>query len=324
MQVGDLLATLCQAVGVDPATQNVSEEGRPNSHRRRAHGPRAVGMNRTGLTLLLLIGAALGCGRQTPPPKQTTTPPAAKAESTPLADTELAQVDVATEDAVPDADQNDSSEAPEPVEPVTPVGRIILFTPVGPLVLDLVVTIDGEPLTNARQRTVDEMVAKLMSEANGELTWESALDDPRFSLGEAPRTRQDRRILIASVDANRDRLVQPGEAAEYLARLANIGPALAFGVSQQTWSDRAASQLWRLADRDRDGTISQEEAAALESELLKLDADGNELVEAAELADDEMQRRRVPAMPYAQYDRQFQAGDPLRCHVSRRFAGLYD
>ena len=29
MQIGDLLATLCQAVGVDPETQNVSEEGRP-------------------------------------------------------------------------------------------------------------------------------------------------------------------------------------------------------------------------------------------------------------------------------------------------------
>jgi len=29
MQVGDLLATLCQAVGIDPELENVSEEGRP-------------------------------------------------------------------------------------------------------------------------------------------------------------------------------------------------------------------------------------------------------------------------------------------------------
>jgi hypothetical protein len=29
VEIGDVLATLCKAVGVDPGTQNISEMGRP-------------------------------------------------------------------------------------------------------------------------------------------------------------------------------------------------------------------------------------------------------------------------------------------------------
>ncbi len=252
-------------------------------------------MNRPRLTILLLIIGALGCGRQSPPPKSVAPSPDVKAKATATSENLLAKAD-ATQDPVTKAAV---SASPEPLaEPIAPAGRIILFTPVGPLVLELAVSIDGEALAVARQRVVDEMVARLTSEAKGELSWETALADPRFSLGENPRTRQDRRILIASVDANRDQLVQPDEAAEYLARLANVGPALGFGVSEQTWSDRAASPLWRLADADGDGALALDEIGAIEEELRDYDADGNELIDAAELARDDMPMRPGQAMPY--------------------------
>lgn len=248
---------------------------------------RAVFLAATSVGALLL-----GCGQQ------QAAKPVSKAPVTavqPVPKELLAKADTPIEPALPDS----AAEGPAPVvEPIAPAGRMILFTPTGPLVLELAVEIDGESLASARQKVVDEMVARLTSDAQGELTWEKALADPRFTLGENPRNRQDRRILIASVDANRDQLVQPAEAAEYLARLANIGPAFGFGVSQQSWSDREASAFWRRVDTDGDGGLSREEIDTIESSLRSLDADGDELIEASELAPDEMPARPQPGMAY--------------------------
>ena len=240
-------------------------------------------MNRWPVILFLAILASGGCGRSSAPPKpqaKPTPPPA-------VAITEK----VPTKPVAPAESQEVAATAPETEPPpaekklVAPAGRVILLAPVGPLLFDLLVTIDGEALPDVRRRSVAELVERLTKSTGTALTWEAALSDPRFSLGQASPNRQDRKILIATLDLNRDQIVQPEEAAEYYARTDSIGPALAFAVSVQSWSEREASRLWRLADLNQDDAIDAEELGQLSSTLASHDADGNELIDVMELAD---------------------------------------
>lgn len=240
-------------------------------------------MNRWALIFLLAIAVTGGCGRSSAPPKPEVTPSLPPAVAS--------KEKVPAELVPPTESQQVAATAlqvePPPAEkkPVAPAGRVILLAPVGPLLFDLLVTIDGEALPDVRRRSVAELVERLTKSTGSALTWEAALSDPRFSLGQASPNRQDRKILIATLDSNRDQLVQPEEAAEYYARTDSIGPALAFGVSAQSWSDREASRLWRLADLNGDSAIDAAELAQLPSTLASHDADGSELLDAMELAD---------------------------------------
>ncbi|MBL9124705.1 MAG: hypothetical protein JNG90_13800, partial [Planctomycetaceae bacterium] len=231
-------------------------------------------MKRTALWLGILVAGAAGCHRPaaTPPRAASaapTSPPVEQAKS--------------TEPAQPALDAS-----PPPAKEMTPAGRVLLFSPVGPLLLELVVTIDGQSLPELRRKAVSRLVERLTEQEGGELAWESALEDPRFALVPPPRGRPERKALLAAIDLNHDGQVQADEAVEFYARQDQLGPPLRFAATASAWSERGSSPLWQLADQNGDGQIEATELAALADLLAARDTDGDELITENELAGGQM------------------------------------
>jgi hypothetical protein len=275
-----------------------------------------TGKHRSSVHLAWLAIAALAIGCQdAPPPKprvaaKPVTPAAALSapdapapgQSTPLGDAIEPPRATAGGDQQSAADQ---SEAKPKVEPEAPAERVAVLTPGGPVLIDVRLTLDGQPQGAGLQRLVEKVLGAADSDDDGRPTWKELVDN-RAALPD--QTRNESRgdsVLLAEWtekhDVNRDGQVQPDEAASWLGRDANrTARAFALRTSRAFAPDpRATSRLWPLFDADRDGRLSAAELDAAAAELWLRDADDDRVIALSELASLRDQLDATMGMPMA-------------------------
>lgn len=161
--------------------------------------------------------------------------------------------------------------------------RFILLAPSGPLIVDLVLRINGEAYEVTHERLVEEALAAADEDQDGQPTWEEVANSPRFAYGQfgnlAIANEEQKSQLIRMYDRDRDSLVDRDELPRFLTRNAGGGRAFSLRSSNEYRSDNRTRSPVRLAlDTDLDGAITDEEFRAAPARLLKHDSDDDEIV----------------------------------------------
>jgi Ca2+-binding EF-hand superfamily protein len=250
---------------------------------------------------VMLVGAVavIGCSRQSAPPvaKPSVKTPveAAKTQadqgSEEQKELETPAVDdvIDTEVTATEAALKEPAPEPQPEKPPRPE-RIAILTPVGPLIVDVRITIAGRPYRQAFEGLIEKVMAAGDPDGDKRSTWKDFVANREYIVKEmqnapAAESRQAK-TFIERYDDNRDGRIQPAEAASWLGRDGGVSAA-AFGVRSTRGYrpvPRATSQVWQLMDGDHDGRLSKEEAQTAPNRLLSFDADDDRIITSAELA----------------------------------------
>jgi Ca2+-binding EF-hand superfamily protein len=237
-----------------------------------------------GWIVALIVAAVCGCSGNKP-----TTPPVSRLAKPPQEKPAGAEVAMVAQPAPDEAaaaeapDEGGPPDKPEPA-PVQEAGeRILMFTKGGPVVIEVFVTIDGQPYLTAQGRLVDELLKMADSSGDGMPTWDELIAHPQFSRfatpnpGEtAPTAEQQKK----NFDRDNDGQVSRGEAERFLTQVARPQMSLALEGSMSQYR----SKIVELLDLNGDRYLSADEWPAAEQELLLRDLDGNEVLDAFEVA----------------------------------------
>lgn len=159
--------------------------------------------------------------------------------------------------------------------------RLLLITAEGPLVIDLVATIDGQPYYVPFEKMRTEMLARRMGMGDGPLKWEEAIKDARFALGRFAyfnANEQLRKQTIKQYDLDEDGLVSDAELRLMLMQVTGGPPLMVMPVAGAVQT----APLMKILDVDNDGTLSEEEIAQVGRRLGALDANDDEWVDLLE------------------------------------------
>jgi hypothetical protein len=185
-----------------------------------------------------------------------------------------------------------TAEAVSEVEsPAPPRERVLLLTQDGPLVIDIQLSIDGEPPTAAFERVVDSALSAADNDGDGQASWTETLDNPRFAYGQfgnlAPEDESQRSQVIEMYDNNRNGLVERAELPRFITR--NAGGSRSFSLTSSNefrGDNRSRSPIRRVLDVDHDGAITEGELAGAVNRLLERDADDDEILTLADIKDE--------------------------------------
>ncbi|MBA4104654.1 MAG: hypothetical protein C0485_02770 [Pirellula sp.] len=184
----------------------------------------------------------------------------------------------------------DSSKAleskPEPPKPE----RVAIFTPGGPLLVDVTMTLDGHPYNQAFDEQLAALLKAADSDEDGAATWQELMDNDEYVKeaysGQPALNERQKRDAIKQYDLNEDGHIQKQEATAWLGRDAGRSAA-AFRVrSSRAYvpNSRTHSRVWPFLDRDGNGELSATELDAAGDALLRLDADDDQVLTLDELA----------------------------------------
>lgn len=168
--------------------------------------------------------------------------------------------------------------------------RFLLFTPTNPLIVDVELTIDGQPHLAAMEKLVDEVLKLGDTDGDGRPTWKEVGESKRFKYGQfgnlAINGDNGVKQILEMYDTDRDGTVDRAEVPRFLTR--NAGGARPFsirGTSDFRETNRYESPLWNLLNTDGDRhSISTAEMAAAPSRLRSRDTDDDDVVVPADLA----------------------------------------
>jgi Ca2+-binding EF-hand superfamily protein len=250
---------------------------------------------------LALLCAALGCNRGTSAPPAVTaaaTPDATAATPAPLLpetdSTAAAAPDPKTKTTDAPADGVASEvvdDGPKPEQPANELSseRIVVFLPSGPLVVELEMTIDGQPFRAAREELVDHALKLADRDGDGEATWSEILADPKRTFMQRydlTLNNSNRKEFLRANDTNQNGLVDRGEARRIVARAKSAGASFSLESSGEY---RRASQpqsiVRTMLDANGDDVIDESELNAVEERLLGRDADNDHTLTWSELDD---------------------------------------
>ncbi|MEM8947276.1 MAG: hypothetical protein AAGD11_19035 [Planctomycetota bacterium] len=241
-------------------------------------------MQRIRLLTLFLMGAiVVGCddGRSVPPQvNQQRAEPDAGSEKSDGPDQSLAEPNEIVAVA-PEAKSDAQVAEPE---------RILLLARGGPLILDVLLTVDGE----SYERSVDSLVDRVLkagdTDGDDRSTWDEWRQNDKFLRGElanlSPIRRRTVKNWVERYDENKDGRLQRAEAAAWLGRSSGRSVTGLRMRSSRRYGPAtgAESRLWRVLDYDGDGRLHQQELKTAPERLLELDTDDNRVISSAELA----------------------------------------
>lgn len=236
----------------------------------------------------LLLTAAMpawtGCGRTAPAKPQ---PPTATTPSVDGPVTTPTTNETAMRDESPIAQAASGQNAIEPAANRSPY-RFLLLGPTEPLVVEISVTIDDQPLEAYHAQRLELLLTQFDSDGDGQTSWEELIDHPIFASGalgmERPATDKRRLDLIEQNDLNRDKRVSGDEMSKLLSGEASSSQALTLRSSNE-FRDTSVreSTLRRLLDEDGDGVLQEEETKNASVRLHTWDANDDEQLDLAEL-----------------------------------------
>ena len=243
--------------------------------------------------LLLPLLVALGC-KDTPPPA----PPAPAQPMVSSAEPAAPETPPPQEPAA-NAEQPACSPPTEPaveVEVETPaavpstygVERIVVFAPQNPLIVELRLSIDGQPHVRALEQLVERALELADTDGDGRAMWSELTASPRFKYGQFGNLPIDGdngpKQIVERYDIDRDGVIDNTELPRFLTR--NAGGSRPFsirGMVDDSPSGRRETPLWQLLDADDDGRLSAEEIATAAGRLRSRDADDDEILSAGEM-----------------------------------------
>ena len=226
---------------------------------------------------------------ESPPPKSPATDETKPSESAPVASTatpaestptppeekpaitepeKVAQSEAAKTPPTRTGDNADVAKSePEPQKPKldrSDLIRLIAFAPAGPMVIDLKVTLDGEPLGKVRSAAIDRIFAAIDEDADGRITWEQFTQDPRVKSGlygnaaVADGAKLD--DLLEKYDVIKNDRVDKEELPRFFSD--DRGATNAFSLlapARPLGSPGEDSMILAWLDMDGDGQLSKEE-----------------------------------------------------------------
>jgi hypothetical protein len=167
--------------------------------------------------------------------------------------------------------------------------RFVLLTNGGPLVIDVVLVINGDSYESALAELVDTALDAADEDGDGQALWEEVADSPRFRYGQfgnlVIEEDDQKQQLINMYDRNGNDLVDREELPRFLTR--NSGGARAFSMRNSNefrTNNRSRSPVRLLLDDDRDGAITPTEMAAAPSRLARQDADDDGILTVTEMS----------------------------------------
>ena len=257
----------------------------------------------------LLIVTLSGCGSSTPSTSSTVSKPPVpvekqkpateKVKPVVLPQEKAAQEKAKAEEVKPAAATKEKKGdktvpfarvvAPKP-PPAPPAERFLLFTPTNPLIVEVELTIDGQPHLAAMEKLVDEVLKLADTDGDKRPTWKEVAESKRFKYGQfgnvAINVENGIKQILDLYDTDRDSAVDRAEVPRFLTR--NAGGARPFsirGTADFRETSRYESPLWNLLNTDGDRhSISAAEIAAAPSRLRSRDTDDDDLVVPADLA----------------------------------------
>lgn len=259
---------------------------------------------------LLAACAIAGCG-ESPPPVEP--PPSTPVAASPAEPSPTEPADAPSEPPSAESDRAVVAESAEsapdrtteqpPDPPSAPARRLVVFTPSGPLLLDLSVTVDGAPLEASINAFGERLIAAADGDGDGVAAWSELIDGRAFlagPFGGGDRTgRSDRQRWRALYDDDGDGRVDRREALTWFDRDANAGRlGMALLGGRAYTPGLVASATWRTLDSDADGRLSEAEVAAATDALLRRDTNDDRVIVPAELLSlADLTRLRLEARP---------------------------
>lgn len=225
------------------------------------------------------------------------TPPAVKeGEKSPVTPAAVAaslEAKAENKPAAADAKAGKATDAPQTTEPKPEPPkpeRVAIFTPGGPLLVDVTMTLDGRPFNQAFDEQLAALLKAADSDEDGAATWKELMDNDEYLKGaysgQPELNERQKRDAIKQYDLNEDDHIQKQEATAWLGRDAGRSAA-AFRVrSSRAYvpNSRTHSRVWPFLDRDANGELSAVELEAAGEALLRLDADDDQVLTLDELA----------------------------------------
>lgn len=234
----------------------------------------------------------------------------AEAESTPVAPDEatakkesenVAQGETSDAKNAAAPDVTKASEEKKPAIDRSDLIRLIAFAPAGPLVVDLKVFLDGEPLGKVRTAAINRIFASLDEDADGRITWEQFTKNPRVKSGlygnAAIADGANLDDLLEKYDVIKNGRVDKEELPRFFSD--DRGATKAFSLlapARPTGSPGEDSMILAWLDLDGDGQLSAEERSQARGQLRIRDADDDRVLSASELAP-QMDARMAGMMP---------------------------
>ena len=175
-------------------------------------------------------------------------------------------------------------------EPPLPTAqRFAWLSPDGPVVVELQMTIDGQPFRAADERMIDEVLAAADRNRDGRATWGEVFADPQRLLGPrfaASLKFSNRREFMRAHDANRNGLVDRDEARRLVEQAKGSDAAfLLESAADYRQADLRRSIVRTMLDANADGALDAGELAGAWQRLLVVDANGDQIVAWTELDD---------------------------------------
>jgi Ca2+-binding EF-hand superfamily protein len=182
----------------------------------------------------------------------------------------------------------------ENADPQDPYERFAILTPGGPVVVQVALTIHGQPFRAVREKLIDDMLAAADKDKDGKATWDEAATSPRFTLGRLRFSSEQKQSMIQALDRNADGQVDRPEVRLYVSQYFSA-PAFVVNSSadyggaflangRMVTSGVAQPDVRVLLDTDADGALSDQEIAAAAERLKTRDADDNDLLYPQEIS----------------------------------------
>ena len=195
----------------------------------------------------------------------------------------------------------------ENADPQDPYERFAILTPGGPVVVQVALTVNGQPFRTVREKLIDDMLAAADKDKDGKATWDEAATSPRFTLGRLRFSSEQKQSMIHALDRNADGQVDRPEVRQYVSQYFS---APAFVLNANAYSGYggvfvangrivstggAQADLRPLLDTDADGALSDKEIAAGAERLKTRDADDNDLLYPEEISGQTVAQGQVAA-----------------------------
>ena len=230
--------------------------------------------------------------------------PAPPANETDIGADVANQLDASLDRDSSDVAEPDSADKPDSADEPRAAYRLWLPTSKGPLLVDLDVWVDGQPLRDAFAEKLASVQAGLEQSNGGAIGWDRLLEhvagDPATFGQTASRVGAQQQTLVKRYDRDKDKRVDEQELVRFLYRDSNVTQAFRlFGTDAFRWSNRSASPLFAAIDRNQDRQLDPTEIdLAGESLLREIDLNADHCIDFAESTrlrvneDDAWQRHR--------------------------------
>lgn len=166
--------------------------------------------------------------------------------------------------------------------------RFLLMAQGGPLIVETLLTIDGQPLRHAMAELVERLLRTADTNSDGRPTWNEVVQSPAFASGRygnvEVNSETEAARLVELYDVNRNGIVDRDEAPRFLTR--NAGGSRSFSLmssNEYRGYNQFDAPTLHVLDRDGDGRLSENEVFDAPAALRRHDANADDILIPGEI-----------------------------------------